>query len=318
MATIPLPASFTLGSLHKTVFDVFDNENFVNFGLGIAAQPPYLRREACGYDPNCYIATAGLAVVPYTTQDAIVARSGGLLQVLIPATDDTDTGNVDATIFNNILANITSEINGLISSIYPIPLAKTGTVAVLQVTSVSSDGLGTVTGIQMLQNGGYFAAPGTTNSPAYLRFKTPRDYEGCWGWNWDISCQKGLGLSLTVTYTTPTAPITPQNPFIVTGVPVIAAGGTGYQANDMLVLTGGSSFVPDKIINAATTMFCFDLLRRRLNPQEVNLFGDDYKRVKDELEEIGNGEKVMDGTYRTFFSPVAAFVQQSVLLGNSL
>lgn len=316
MATIRPQAWFTLGWLAKIVLCECDNGFSDNF-IGGHGSPPYQRREACGYDPSCYIATAGLAVVPYTTQAAIVARSGGLLQTVIPATDDDSTGNINQPIFDGILANITEEINGFISSIYPIPLAKTGTIAILKVTAVSSDGLGTITGIKMLQNGGYAVAPALTNSPAYLRFKDIRDYDNCWGWNWDWNCQNGTGASLTVTFTTPTT-VTPQTPIVVAGTPVIAAGGLGYQVNELLVLTGGSSFVPDKITNAATTLFCFDLLRRRLNPQENNLFWPDAKKSKEELEEIANGEKVLDGTYRTFFSPVTAIVQQSVLLGNSL
>ncbi len=315
--TIPLRASFTLGLLDKIVPDDFDNESFGNVGWGLALNPPVRFREACGYNPECYISTAGLAVVPYTDSASIIGRVGGNLQVLIPATDDSVTGDVDAGIFNSILSNVTKEINGFISSIYPIPLARIGTVAIFQVTSVSSDGLGTVTGIKMLANGGYQSAPATPNSPAYLRFKDWRDYENCWGWNWDWSCNNGTGLSLTVAFTTPSA-VTVQTPIVVNGVPVIANGGTGYQVNDLQVLVGGTSFVPDKIANAANSLFCYELLRRRLVPDEKNMFEGEAAKVKKELEQIGNGEKVMDGTYRTFFSPVSAFVQQSVLQGNSL
>lgn len=295
-----------------------DNEFSDNFVGGIG-NPSRQRLEGCGYDPVCYISTAQLGVVPYTTQSAITGRVGGNLQFLIPATDDGGTGQLDPVIFASILANVTTEINGFISSIYPIPLAKTGTVAVVQVTTISTDGLGTITGIQMLSNGSYLSAPGTTNAPAYLRFINPLAYQNCWGWVYQPQFQLGTGASLTVIYTTPTAPITPQNPFMVSGVPVIANGGTKYQVGDLLVLTGGTSFVPDKITNAATTMFCFELLRRRLNPNEKNLFDYDCKKVKQELLEISNGEKVMDGTYRDFFSPVISWNQQSVLFGaNSL
>lgn len=294
-----------------------ENETFGNFGWGCGPLPPVQRLIACGFDPECYISTAQLAVVPYTTKKAITGRVGGNLQMLIPATDDDGTGNLNQDIFNSILSNATTEINGFISSIYPIPLAKTGTVAVLKITSVSTDGLGAVTGVSMLTNGGYQVAPNTTNSPAYMRYFNPLSYQECWGWNFNESCQIGSGLSLTVTFTTP-ATVTPQSPIIATGTPIIAAAGTGYQVNDLLVLTGGSSFVPDKIINAATTLFCFDLLRRRLTPDEKNLFDGDTTKIKQELLEIGNGEKVLDGTYRNFFSPVVSWNQQSVLLGNSL
>lgn len=293
-----------------------ENDNFGNFGQGNCGYlPPVQSLEACGFDPSCYISTAGLSVVPYTNQASIIGRVGGNLQVLIPATDDDGTGNINQPIFDSILANVTSEINGYISSIYPIPLAKIGTVAILQITAVDSNGA--VTAIKMLANGGYQASPSTTNAPTYLRYINPLAYGNCWGWNWDLNYQTGSGLSLTVTLTTPTS-VTPQTPIIVNGTPSIAAGGTGYAMNQVLVLTGGSSFVPDKIQNAANLLFCYELLRRRLVPDERNQFGPDAIKVKEELMEIGNGEKVMDGTYRDFYSPVAAWVQQSVLLGNSL
>jgi hypothetical protein len=296
------------------MFDVFDNESFGNFGLGIGLQPPYQRTEACGFDATCYISTASLVVVPYTGQNAVLARFGSLADV-IAATDDDNTGVVDTTIFDQTVTNVTQEINGYLSSIYPVPLAKTGTVAVLKVTAVDSDGA--ITAVEMLTNGGYQVAPSTTNSPAYLRYINPLAYQNCWGWNWNISCQNGTGASLTVVFTTPTA-VTPQTPIMVTGTPTIADGGTGYEVNSLLVLTGGSSFVPDKVLNAACLMVCYELARRRLVPDEKNNFYSETKRVKQELLEIGNGEKVMDGTYRDFYSPVTAMVQQSVLLGNSL
>ncbi len=299
------------------MFDDFENQACGNVGWGLGLNPPVQFREACGYDPNCYISTAQLAVVPYTDKASIIGRVGGNLQILIPATDDDGTGDINQTIFDSILANVTSEINGYLSPIYPIPLAKTGTVSVLKITSVSSDGTGAVTGIEVVTVGGYQVAPGTTNSPAYLRYINPLAYQNCWGWNFNTNCQKGSGLSLTVAYTTPTS-VTPQTPITVSGTPVIASAGTGYQVNDFLVLVGGSSFVPDKIQNAANILFCYELLRRRLSPMERNQFEPDAEKVKQELLEIGNGEKVMDGTYRDFYSPVAAFVQQSVLLGNSL
>lgn len=286
-------------------------DNFVG-GFGT---PPYQRLEDCGFDPFCYISTAGLAVVPYTTKEAIIGRVGGNLQMLIPATDDDGTGDINQPIFDSILSNVSTEINGFISSIYPIPLAKTGTVAIFKVTAV--DSAGAITEISVISAGGYSVAPNTTNSPAYLRFKNIRDYDNCWGWNWDCNCQNGSGASFTVAYTAP-ATVTAQTPILVNGTPVIAAGGTDYQVNDLLVLTGGSSFVPDKIINAATTLFCYELLRRRLVPDEKNQFDKDASKVKDELLKISNGELDMDGTYRTFFSLVSAWVTQSVLQGNSL
>ena len=296
------------------MLDVFESESLGNFGLGIGLQPPYQRREACGYDPTCYISTANLAVVAYTNVAAVQARFGGLSDV-IATTDDNNTGNVDTTIFDQVVTNVTQEINGYLSSIYPIPLARTGTVAVLKVTAVDANGA--ITAISVVTTGAYQSAPSTTNSPAYMRYINPLAYHNCWGWNWDVSCQTGTGASLTVAFTTPSA-VTPQTPIVVNGTPTIAAAGTGYKVNELLVLTGGSSFVPDKVLNAACLMVCYELARRRLVPDEKNNFYPDTKLVKKELIEIGNGEKVMDGTYRDFYSPVSAWVQQSVLLGNSL
>lgn len=292
-----------------------ENETFGGFGWGCGILPPVQIVEACGFDPNCYISTAALSVVPYTTNAAIIGRVGGNLQMLIPGTDDSGSGDVNQDIFNSILGNVTSEINGFISTIYPIPLAKIGTVAILKVTTVDVNGA--ITALSVVTQGGYKAAPTTPNTPAYMRYLNPLSYQSCWGWNWNVNLQKGTGASLTVAFTTP-ATVTPQTPILLNGTPTIASGGTGYQVNDMLVLTGGSSFVPDKIINAATILFCYELLRRRLVPDEKNQFDKDAEKVKQELLDIGNGEKSMDGTYRDFYSPVAAFVQQSVLLGNSL
>lgn len=297
------------------MFFGFDNGINENFGWGCETLPPRQRLDAWGYDQTAYISTAALQVSPYTNQVNIVGRVGGNLQRLIPGTDDGGTGNLDAVIFASILANVTTEINGLISSIYPIPLAKTGTVAIARVTGVDSNGA--ITAIEMVSNGGYAIAPASPNNPAHLRFTNPAAYDNCWGWNFFAACQKGTGASLTVAFTTPN-PVNPQSPIVVNGVPGIANGGTGYKTHDLLVLTGGQSFVPDKITNAATTLFCYELMRRRLVPDEKNLFEQDAKAVKKELLQIANGEMVLDGTYRDFFGPVAAWVQQSVLGGNSL
>src|SRR6185503_2623040 len=182
----------------------------------LGLNPPVQLREACGYDPTCYISTAQLEVVVYTDQNALVARFGGLEDIIAVTDDSPSTGDVNATILNQTIANVTAEINGYISSIYPIPLAKTGTVSVLKITSVSDDGTGAVTGIEVLTVGGYKVAPGTSNSPAYLRYINPLAYQNCWGWNFKPSCQLGSGLSLTVTYTSP-ASTTPQTPITVSG-----------------------------------------------------------------------------------------------------
>lgn len=271
----------------------------------------------CGFNPTCYISTAALSVYPYTTQAAIIGRLTGYIADLLPSTDDNNTGQIDTGILNQVITNTTTEINGAISSIYPIPLAKIGTSAIIQVTAV--DSTGTVTAIKVWLTGGWAVAPSTTNAPAYVVFQDQLAYTGCqnWTWNWNPQFQLGTGLSLTVTYTTPSS-VTPQTPITVNGIPVIANGGTNYQVNDVLVLTGGSSFVPDKIQNAATTLVCFELRRRRLVPNEKNVYERDAMLCKADLLALGEGKTVMDGTYRTFYSPVISWNQTSVLDANTL
>lgn len=277
-------------------------------GWGGRGDPARQRLFACGYDPACYISTAALMVAAYTNTSAIVAKYGSMAD-LIAATDDDNSGNLNQGVLDSITSNATKEINGFISTIYPIPLAKTGTVSIIRITNVDSSGV--VTAISVVTNGSYLTTPATANTPAYLRYLDPLancDFYGpCWQ-----TCQLGTGLSLTVAYTN-------TAPFLVSGTPVILSGGTGYQINELVVLTGGSSYVPDKIANAATTISCFDLARRRLAPTESNNFAEDAKSIKKELMGIGNGELDLDGTYRSFYSPVTSWNTQSVLAGaNSL
>lgn len=284
------------------------------FGRG--GLPPRQEKAGCGYDPNCYIASANLAVAPYTNNTNLIARSGGTLQVLYPATDDNGTGGVDQGILNSIIANVTTEINGLISSIYPIPLQEIGTVCILQVATVTDDSTSAIATVNIIENGSYLTAPATPNAAVYIKPLTIRETEARLWQTPPFIRNPGSGASFTLTINAPATP-TRQSPVTVTAV-AIAAGGQNYQVGDILVIVGGSSFVPDKIVNASTTMCCYELLRRRLAPGEKNFFDEDYKTVKKELLLIGNGEMVMDGTYRNFFSPAFAWTSESVLQGNSL
>ena len=280
------------------MFDEFYSE----YGFGVAGINPARQTLAgYGYDRHSYISTAGLAVYPYTTKAAIAARFSGADDLIAASNDGTqDQG---AAVLAQIISNVTAEINGFISSIYPVPISKTGTVAIVRVTTVSDTGA--ITGMEVLSAGGYAVAPSTTNPPAYLRTFCGEDEE-----HWWESAQAGTGASFTVAFSS-------AAPFSVSGTPAVANGGTNYQVNDILVLTGGSSFVPDKITNAATLLCCYELIRRRITPDEQNLFAPDAKLVKEELLKIGNGELVLDGTYKRFYSPVAVWGTRSVLFGAS-
>jgi len=299
------------------VYDAFD----IGWGWpGFVANPAIKINVGFGYDPYSYIATAKLAPYPYTTQDLIVARYGSLAD-LIAATDDTGTGNIDSGILAGVIKNVTSDINGYLTTVYPIPLAQTGTVAILKVSTVSSDGLGTVTGLTVVEPGNYAVAPGTDNFPAYLRYLDPLANEACFGGcGWSDNCwntQKGTGLELTVAYAAVTLPSF-GSPVAVSGTPTIVAGGLNYCVGDLLVLTGGQSYVPDKITSAATLNCCYELSRRRLAPEEKNLFADEAARVKKELLGIGNGTLDLDGTYKRYYSSGQSWTQLSVLNANSL
>ena len=152
--------------------------NYVGLGISNPAFPVFV---GFGYDPDSYISTAQLAPSPYVTQAAIQARIGGLAK-LIESVDDSQPpiqslaqnnppNNPAYTALQAVIQNVTTEINGYLSSIYPIPLAQTGTVAVIGVLTV--DPLGGITGIKVLDAGNYCTAPAAANSPAYLRHSDP-------------------------------------------------------------------------------------------------------------------------------------------------
>ena len=251
---------------------------FDEFGIGIyggwgLTTPARQFRVGFGYDPMAYISTAKIAPSPYTTQALIEAKFQGAND-LIPATDDQSTGSLNKTVLGNIIQNVTTEINGYLSTIYPIPLVQTGTVTVLQVSGITTDGLGTVTALTILNGGNYSVAPATDQFPVYLRYIDPLINERFWGFDWQF-CQQGTGLEITVAYAnTPYSDESGQTlqAQTVTAAPTIVAGGLNYNCGDLIVLVGGQSFVPAKIREAALSLICHDLLQRRLTPQEDNLY----------------------------------------------
>lgn len=316
-----------------------DLENIYDLGFGYGWNPAYVTFTGFGYDPKAYISTAKLVPSPYVTQALIQARLGGL-QKLIEAVDDSQppigtlanpyppnnpNPNPAFVTLQNIIQNVTTEINGYLSSIYPIPLAQTGTVAIAQITGVSTDGLNSVTSLRMVNNGNYLVPPSTTNTPAFIKTFDDSWNDGFWcGFGFDDwqLCLQGNGLKLTVAYA--------QQNFSdesgqviqtssVTGVPTILAGGQNYQCGQVIVLTGGSSIVPAKIREAALGLICHDLYNRRLAPEEKNMFALQamkWRGAKAEegfLTKIGEGEMQLDGTFKRFFSAGTAWGRESVM-----
>jgi hypothetical protein len=302
--------------------------NYVGLGISNPAFPVFV---GFGYDPDSYISTAQLAPSPYVTQAAIQARIGGLAK-LIESVDDSQPpiqslaqnnppNNPAYTALQAVIQNVTTEINGYLSSIYPIPLAQTGTVAVIGVLTV--DPLGGITGIKVLDAGNYCTAPAASNSPAYLRHSDPAANEKFWGCDWQHR-QTGTGAVLTVAfgnvaYSDESGQVLQAQ--TVTGTPVIATAGANYNAGDLLVLTGGSSFVPAKIREAALVLICHDLMQRRLAPDEFNTFKVQARKWRGEkdtdgfLTQIGEGNMNLDGTFKRFFSAVTSWNRESVLNG---
>ena len=310
------------------MFNEFDNGLYDGAGLGYPARQSLV---GFGFDPDCYISTAQIAPSPYTSQPLIQAKLGGLIK-LIEACDDSQPpiGDLEGdalTVYQSIIQNVTTEINGYLSSVYPIPLVQNNTIAVIQVAAVSSDGLGTIlndgTGIKVVSAGNYFAAPVAANSPAYLRHIDPLCNDYWFGENYWQQCQQGSGAVLTVTYAN--SPFSDENGSTVnaqtiSGIPVVTNGGTKYNVGDLLVLVGGQSFVPAKIREAALILICHSFYQRRLAPDEKNIFETLAKMWREKLTSIGDGgDEQLDGTYKRFYSAGQSWNTRSVLFGaNSL
>lgn len=283
-----------------------------------------------GYDPESYISTAKLIPSPYVTQAQIISKIGGLNR-LTEAVDDSQPpiGSLDPNNPPNnpaylnylqVIQTVVTEINGYLSDIYPIPLAQTGTVAILKVATVSDDGLGTITGLQIIDVGNYLDAPASPNSPAYLRHIDPQANAEWIGANWQ-ECQQGTGLAVTVTfdkvnYSDESGQLLQANALDTV---TISSGGTGYTQGQLLVLTGGSSFVPAKVRQAALDLICHLLYLRRFAPEEKNPFAPLAKMWRQLFQDIASGEKQLDGTYKRFYSAAQCWSQRSVIFpSNSL
>lgn len=301
-------------------------------GYGVNPAPQILR--AYGYDPEAYISTAKLIPQDYTTVEMISAKLGGFHRI-IEACDDAQppleefSGDVLA-IYNQVVINSTEEINGYLSTIYPMPLAQTGTVAIIQIRNVDSNGA--VTEIAVVEAGNYQVAPASNQYPAYLRYINPlttaqenytwtgnEDVYCPWSWS-DVYQQKGSGLNLAVTYTTQnysdeSGQLLDAN--TVSGTPSIVSGGSNYVVGQLVVLQGGSSFVPSKVRQATADLVCYNLNQRRLAPDEKNNYTKTAECWRAMFAEIGEGTKTLDGTYKRSFSPVSAWTQKSVLFGSN-
>ena len=317
------------------MFNAFDSEIYVG-GTGNPARKFHV---GYGYDPEIYIATAGLISSPYLTQSLAAAKLGGTNR-LIAALDDNkppvgtiaplvggQPNQVLATL-SNLFQIVTTEINGYLSSIYPIPLAQTGTVAVLQVIEVSTDGLNSIVDLQVVEPGNYCTAPADAQTPQYLRQIDPLEwrrleqnvdvFNGDTPYLW----QSGSGATLTAAYAgvnySDESGQTLQAQTL-SGTPDIVSGGRNYNVNDLLVLTGGSSFVPAKIRQAALELFFYECYKRRLAPDENNPGTEQAKFWRKLLVEIQEGEKQLDGTYKRFFAATSSWNVESVLnQANSL
>jgi hypothetical protein len=317
------------------VLDVFDSSVYRG-GLG---NPAYKFHVGYGYDPEIYIATAQLAPSPYLTQELCAAKVGGLNR-LIAALDDSKPPigtlapiiggrpNPACVTFNDLVQIVTTEINGYLSTIYPIPLAQTGTVAVFEVIELTTDGSGGINTIQTVEAGNYATAPAVNQNPVYLRQIDPISKLRLWqnisnqGGVTPFLCESGTGAQFTVAYqalnySDESGQVLQAQS--VNGTPAIAAAGNNYQLGDLLVITGGSSFVPAKLRQAALEIFFYECYKRRLAPDEQNPGFIQSKHWRNLLVEIQEGEKQLDGTYKRFFAPVSSWNVKSVLNGaNSL
>lgn len=314
---------------------MFDGNGIGIFGGWGISTPAVQFRVGYGYDPTAYISTAKIAPSAYTTQALIEAKFHSDAD-LIAATDDDNTGSLNQAVLNNIIQNVTTEINGYLSTCYPIPLVQTGTITILQVTNVATvgavNGVVQAGGLKILAGGNYSVAPATDQLPVYLRYLDPLINEGFWGCDWQF-CQQGTGLELTVAYVDTLYSDESGKLLMaktVTAVPTVVAGGSNYNCSDLIVLVGGQSFVPAKIREAALSLICHDLLQRRLTPQERNLYAMNNWKWRGQpgsrentneglLTKIGDGDAPLDGTYKRFYSAGQSWNTRSVLYdANSL
>lgn len=297
--------------------------------------PAYKKPVHYGYDRYSPIATAQIAPSPYTTQPLIIAKLGGLSR-LIESVDDSNppTGSLNPNVppnnpayvcYNSVLQTVTTEINGYLSSIYPIPLVQTGTICVLAVSALSTDGLGAITAVDVIQAGNYLTPPAAANSPVYLEYIDSRNEGTVWAQINNESAELtfiGTGAQLTVGYTPfqfsdeSGQVITTQQ---VTIAPVITNGGQHYQLGELLVLVGGTSVVPAIVRQSMLDLVCHTLYKRRFSPDEKNPFSGLAQMWRKKLKDVSEFDAVLDGTYKRFFSSASSWNTESVLNGaNSL
>ena len=283
-----------------------------------------------GYDPILAASSAVLTPVPYVTANEIAAELGSS-KYLIEATDDTGSGQLGGVsqggqgedVFSDVVTNVTNAINSYLAAVYPIPFVRTGTPTIVQVSAVDINGA--VTAITVLQPGFYLTAPASPNSPTYPTLPAWADPNHLqldqYGTipavpPWLTNPQTGSGLSLAVTFVSTSHD--GLTGFTASGVPTIAAGGSGYAVNDIVLFYGGQSFLPVKVRYAALILACEKCYRRRLAPDEVNPFAKLAEGVRGELSEISKGNAALDANFRRSFSPAAAWVTPNRINMNSL
>ena len=258
--------------------------------------------------------------LPYTTSDLIIARLGSQYSV-IEAVDDTGLGQLQGAalaVLNNVILAITNEINGYLAPIYPIPLRRRGTVVVIQVLTVDSNGV-----ILTFQQPPFWPVAGVSGVTGFPR-RTPKQPNGYYfiaptaqAGSYATTGGNGTGCTLNVTFNGSPAP------FSATAV-TLASGGSGYVPYDVIGLTGGTSYLPVKINSAALALCCHALYARRLAPTERNQFEEEAALWRGtpthpgELVKIGRGEIELDSDYPRTVSPGAAWVERDRLNMTSL
>lgn len=72
---------------------------------------------------------------------------------------------------------------------------------------------------------------------------------------------------------------------------------------------------PEAVTGGATVMVCAALYRRRMVPDEKNMFADDDKMYREKFRKVGNGEAELDANTPRAFAPGIVQSSRSVLTG---
>ena len=75
--------------------------------------------------------------------------------------------------------------------------------------------------------------------------------------------------------------------------------------------------VPLSVANMALTIACYRLIRRRNTADEQNKFYQEYKRVRDFLDEVNTGDKHLDDVPTRDF-PQGALTGRSIIYGGGV